>query len=78
MNFDEWWNREGQFYDPDTEDVPWYDKRKALAEKSWMVAKAMSTNYTADHDTFPQIITFANGRVVGMKGPGYLFVAPGK
>ena len=78
MNFDEWWNREGQFYDPDTEDVPWYDKRKAIAEKAWEVAKAISGNYVADHDTFPQIITFENGRVVAMKGQGHLFVAPRK
>jgi hypothetical protein len=30
--FEEWWNRVGRFYDPDTEDVPWFDKRKELAE----------------------------------------------
>ena len=39
--------------------------------------EAIQAAYTS-RDTFPQIITFANGRVVGMKGPGYLFVAPGK
>lgn len=29
--FEEWWSREGRFIDPDTEDVPWFDKRKVLS-----------------------------------------------
>jgi hypothetical protein len=31
MTFDEWWAKDGRFYDPDTDDVPWFDKRKELA-----------------------------------------------
>ena len=31
-NFDDWWNQDGKYFDPDTEDVPWFDKRKDLAE----------------------------------------------
>lgn len=30
--FDEWWDKKGRFIDPDTEDVPWFDKRKELSE----------------------------------------------
>jgi hypothetical protein len=29
--FEKWWSEQGRFLDPDTEDVPWYDKREALA-----------------------------------------------
>ena len=31
-NFREWWTEDGRFLDPDTEDVPWFYKREALAE----------------------------------------------
>lgn len=30
--FAKWWRDEGRMYDPDTDDVPWFDKRKFLAE----------------------------------------------
>jgi hypothetical protein len=30
-DFDLWWDTVGRFYDPDTDDVSWYDKRKELA-----------------------------------------------
>lgn len=30
--FEKWWAEDGRMYDPDTEDVPWFDKRKELAE----------------------------------------------
>jgi hypothetical protein len=30
--FEEWWERDGMYIDPDTSDVPWFDKRKGLAE----------------------------------------------
>jgi hypothetical protein len=32
LKFDAWWQQDGRGYDPDTEDVPWFDKRKGLAE----------------------------------------------
>lgn len=35
MTFDEWWESDGRFYDPDWSDVDWYDKRKSLAEYAW-------------------------------------------
>ncbi len=37
--FDEWWEQDGRFYDPDWSDVPWYDKRKSLAEYAWHRSK---------------------------------------
>ena len=74
-DFDSWWERKGRFIDPDTDDVPWFDKRKELAAMSWEAANATSTNYVADHEVYPQVITFRNGRVVAMKGQGYLFVS---
>lgn len=30
--FNQWWIEDGRMIDPDTEDVPWFDKRMALAE----------------------------------------------
>lgn len=32
VGFDKWWQEEGKMIDPDTEDVPWFDKRQALAD----------------------------------------------
>ena len=32
FGFDKWWHEDGKMIDPDTEDVPWFDKRKSLAE----------------------------------------------
>jgi len=29
--FDLWWREDGRFIDPDTSDVPWFDKREALS-----------------------------------------------
>jgi hypothetical protein len=37
--FDDWWQRDGRYFDPDTDDVPWFDKRKELAEYAWHRAK---------------------------------------
>lgn len=38
IGFAKWWQDEGRLLDPDTEDVPWFDKRKALAEMAWNAA----------------------------------------
>ena len=62
--FDQWWQRDGKFYDPDTDDVPWFDKRKELAERAFEAAKAQSRNYIADDPTMPERVRFANGRRV--------------
>lgn len=34
-DFEAWWEKEGRFIDPDTDDVPWFDKRKALARHAF-------------------------------------------
>lgn len=78
-NFDEWWEKTGKSIDPDTEDVPWYDKRKELARMAYEAGDAGSGNYVADDDTYPTKITFANGRVVrsaGAHGKLFLVVEP--
>jgi hypothetical protein len=31
QDFDDWWSLDGQYIDPDTDDVPWFDKRRGLA-----------------------------------------------
>ena len=72
--FDEWWSREGMFIDPDTDDVPWFDKRKALAEKAFAVATAQSGNYTADDSVNAKKVTFSNGRTVIVNQDGFLSV----
>lgn len=63
-NFDDWWHRKGQFIDPDTADVSWEDKRRALAEAAFDAALAQSGNYVANDDTDPTYVAFANGRIV--------------
>lgn len=62
--FNRWWEREGVSLDPDTQDVPWFDKRRALAEMAFRAALHASRNYIADTETEPQEITFLNGRRV--------------
>lgn len=70
--FDEWWNRVGRYYDPDTSDVPWEDKRRFLAELAFDAAMAQSRNYTADREVDPLNVTFANGRTVAKGGVGLI------
>ena len=65
--FDEWWQREGQYLDPDTDDVPWFDKRRALCEYAYRSALALSGNYVADDSVYPQRVDFANGRFVTLQ-----------
>lgn len=66
--FGKWWAEDGRFYDPDTEDVSWFDKRKDLAELAYAkgveIGMARSRNYTANSVVRPDRIHFANGRVV--------------
>ncbi len=40
--FTKWWRRDGIMFDPDTEDVPWFDKREGLAEYAWDAAMRQS------------------------------------
>ena len=77
VGFEKWWAEEGRSLDPDTEDVPWFDKRKGLAELAFEAGikcgEARSRNYTADDEVMPESVTFANGRTVRIadnKAPG--------
>lgn len=77
VGFDKWWQETGKFLDPDTEDVPWFDKRRALAEAAFEAGietgTARSRNYTADDEVMPESVTFANGRrvrIVSNEAPG--------
>jgi hypothetical protein len=72
--FEDWWQRDGKFIDPDTSDVPWFDKRKGLAAQAFDAAIQMSRNYVADDDTAPDQVTFANGRIVTLGDDGALKV----
>ena len=40
--FDAWWSADGQYLDPDTSDVPWFDKRRGLAEYAFVAGAASS------------------------------------
>lgn len=65
--FDDWWDQTGKCLDPDTSDVPWFDKRKGLAELAFRAALALSGNYVADDSVYPQRVDFANGRFVTLQ-----------
>ncbi len=68
VGFDKWWQEEGKMIDPDTEDVPWFDKRQALADLAFEAGikcgMARAGNYTADDAVMPERVDFANGRFV--------------
>ena len=36
--FADWWELKGKWFDPDTSDVPWFDKRKELCLYAWHAA----------------------------------------
>ncbi len=42
--FEKWWEEAGQYYDPDSSDVPWFDKRKELAREAFNAAVIHCTN----------------------------------
>lgn len=65
--FESWWIRAGRHIDPDTEDVPWFDKRKALAGTAFRAAMAQSGNYICDDAVLPGEVVFANGRKVSIQ-----------
>lgn len=68
VGFDKWWHEDGRMLDPDTGDVPWFDKRQALAELAFeagiQCGMARAANYTADDAEMPERVDFANGRFV--------------
>lgn len=66
--FEKWWQEQGRSLDPDTEDVPWYDKREALAhiafDEGVRIGMAIAGNYVASSSVEPDSVTFANGTTV--------------
>ena len=64
--FDKWWQEDGRMLDPDTEDVPWFDKRQALAELAFEAGikcgMARAATYTADDAVMPERVDFASLR----------------
>jgi len=66
--FEKWWQEQGRSLDPDTEDVPWFDKREALAhiafDEGIRIGMAQAGNYVANDSVNPTRIEFANGRTV--------------
>ena len=43
--FDDWWIADGKFFDPDFSEIPWFDKRKDLAEYAWHRGRASMTTF---------------------------------
>lgn len=42
--FADWWSKDGQYLDPDTSDVPWFDKRRGLAEAAYLAGATLPEN----------------------------------
>ena len=72
--FETWLKRTGQ----NTRNVG----AKEFAKAAWEAAKAQSTNYVCDDDTFPRKVTFANGRIVIIReriyDPGRFYLGVGR
>jgi hypothetical protein len=66
--FEKWWRERGRSLDPDTEDVPWFDKREALAhiafDEGIKAGMALAGNYIANESVCPTCVRFQNGRTV--------------
>ena len=80
--FEKWWSDEGQWLDPDTSDVSWYDKREGLAGYAFKagvkIGFARAGNYVADDDTNATEIIFDNGTKVRVGNDGFLIVERAK
>jgi hypothetical protein len=46
--FEGWWQSVGKFFDPDTSEVPWFDKRKDLAEYAFRAGWQSATDEKAN------------------------------
>ena len=66
--FEKWWQEQGRSLDPDTEDVPWFDKREALAhiafDEGVRIGMAQAGDYVGNYPERPSYVEFANGRTV--------------
>ena len=56
-DFAAWWAEDGRFYDPDHEDISWYDKRKDLAEYAYQRGKLVTTRWQEAYS--PNLISAA-------------------
>ena len=60
VGFETLCQEEGKSLDPDTEDVPWFDKRKGLAELAFDAGikheMARGGNYTANDSACPAAV----------------------
>jgi hypothetical protein len=52
-DFQIWWMKDGAYYDPDTEDIPWFDKRKELAAYAWNAAKGSEMSNQSEQVRIP-------------------------
>jgi hypothetical protein len=60
-DFDAWWAKDGKFYDPDFSEVPWYDKRKGLAEYAYERGKLVTTRWAESYKSVdPSMLDAAN------------------
>ncbi len=57
--FAEWWDKDGRYIDPDTSDVPWFDKRKELAAIAFKSGLETSAEY------YEAILAMTVGRLEG-------------
>ncbi|MDR3392459.1 MAG: hypothetical protein P4L77_12080 [Sulfuriferula sp.] len=64
ISFRDWWNSQGRMIDPDTEDVPWFDKREALCEAAYDAGKS-SVKFAGAYSAQP--VAPADGAVVQRK-----------
>lgn len=71
VGFEKWWQEQGRMLDPDTEDVPWFDKRESLAHLAFdegvKIGMARAGNYVANSAVRPSSVEFSNGRTVRIK-----------
>ena len=64
MTFDTWWRDEGRFIDPDTSDVPWFDKREELAHCAFDAAASGLEAAEAIVDALPKCWRLVDGELV--------------
>ena len=55
--FDLWWSSDGRMIDPDTGDVPWYDKREGLAAAAFIAGYRQAMKLTAIADRLMKVRT---------------------
>lgn len=49
-SFEQWWSADGLFIDPDSADIPWYDKRKGLAAEAYFAGLSAGSKQVAEEE----------------------------